>query len=90
MVKRKNWNIVNIYICTMHAHLLHTSVGFFNVFPVLLCVLVYIYIFFSKLRNRKADGVDNIPGELLTVLGNSKKRELYDIFKDIYAKFIAH
>ena len=36
-------------------------------------------------KNRKAEGVDNIPGELLKALGNSGKQELYDFCKDIYA-----
>jgi len=37
----------------------------------------------AELKNAKADGVDNIPGELLKALGNRGKEELYDICKDI-------
>ena len=39
-----------------------------------------------ELKNGKAAGVDNTPGEPLKALGNSRKQELYDICKNIYAK----
>ena len=38
------------------------------------------------MKNGKAAGVDNVPGELLKALGNREKQELYDICEDIYAK----
>ena len=40
----------------------------------------------SKLKNRKATGIDEIPAKILKALGCTGKHELFEICLDIYRK----
>jgi len=40
----------------------------------------------EELKNKKATGLDGIPAELLKALGSAGKRELFEIYNEIYIR----